>query len=82
MDVKEYKILCAKASERTRDKPYNEGMAWRRVPFVYYRGVRYIPMDYKYGFKCGKPRHVAILRDVAAPFSVVEALVEKVEKGA
>ena len=78
MDVKDYIRMCRIASQRTRDRPYKPEMDWRNIPKVLYRDSLYIPMDYRFGFSGGNPRHIAILRDTRAD-SVVEALVENVE---
>lgn len=78
METKAYIHLCREASRKSRDQRYEDKMEWRGIPTVRYRETRYIPQDYQFGFRCGVPRHIAILRDMRAD-SVVQALVADVE---
>lgn len=66
MERKTYIELCQRASF----KSYYSGAWWRTKwnpeELVSWKGDFFVPVDYRFGFVKGKPRHLAILHDLEA----------------
>lgn len=79
MERKEFIEMCQKASF----KQHLSGAWWRThwnpEELVKYQGKLFVPIDYRFGFEKGNPRHLAILHDLEANTEYT-ALLEAVEK--
>lgn len=66
MNRSEFIVLCQKASFKTGFAGAWWAAKWNLDELVQWRGKKYIPIDYRFGFKCGNATHQAIIHDMSA----------------
>lgn len=78
MERQEYLQRCQNASIKCGRFSAWWQMHWEDNDLVTYRGDRYIPYDYRFGFENGRVSHIAILRSPKTN-SVTEAKLAEVK---
>lgn len=66
MERQEYIILCQKASFKTDLSGGWRAVRWNDEELVAWRGAKFVPIDYRFGFQKGEATHLAILHDLRA----------------
>lgn len=78
MERQKYIALCQQASYKTGSTGVWWKVRWNSDELVLFRGTRYVPVDYRFGFTDGSPRHIAILHDMKSN-TEYQALLSEVE---
>ena len=66
MERSEYIRMCQKASFRMDWAGAWWSVHWNEDELVLWKGSRYLPVDYRFGFVKGQATHLAILHDLKA----------------
>ncbi len=64
MDRTAFLQLCQRASYKADTVGAWWLMNWEPQELVSWKGVAYVPVDYRFGFHKGQARHLAILHDL------------------
>lgn len=66
MERQEFIRMCQKASFKTDVAGSWQFVRWNDDELVAWRGGKFVPIDYRFGFRKGEATHLAILHDLKA----------------
>lgn len=66
MERDKFILLCQKASFKQHFSRAWWQTKWNDDELVSWNGSKYVPIDYRFGFQKGTPRHLAIVHDLKA----------------
>lgn len=66
MDRQDFIRMCQKASFKTDVAGSWQFVRWNDDELVAWRGAKFVPIDYRFGFRKGEATHLAILHDLRA----------------
>ncbi len=80
MERLEFIRMCQRASFKTDMAGSWQFVRWNDNELVVWRGAKFVPIDYRFGFRKGEATHLAILHDLRANAEYTVRLSE-VERG-
>lgn len=66
MERQDFIRMCQKASFKTDMVGGWQFVRWNDDELVAWRGAKFVPIDYRFGFRKGEATHLAILHDLRA----------------
>ncbi len=66
MERQDFIRMCQKASFKTDMVGGWQFVRWNDDELVAWRGAKFVPIDYRFGFQKGEATHLAILHDLRA----------------